>query len=1169
MFNPSQRRRARELAQLLVLILLCNLPAKPIVGTTKSESETASQQPAQRMETGQSYTFELNTEQKQEFRLLVNEGEYLHIVAEQKGIDFYLRISGPTKAQVIAIESPTGLQGPEVLSFIAKESGDYLLEVVPNEKGAPTRSYTIRAERKTTPTKGDHDRAEATMAVATAQALSQGPEASKRLALEKFNQARQLWRSLSEPEQEARAFMGAGRVNRLLRNREAAVEAYENALAIWRAEHNSYAEAQTLNDIGRTLFALDRRRQCFPLHDQALLIFRRLNELSAQSSTLNVIGITHNSLTNPDAAIPNFTAALQLAEQANDRYRQNAALLGLGGAYDLAGEFYASLSHYQRALTLVRELSLHARIASTHINIGVVSDNLGEWNDALTSYEEAMALRQSLPKNDQITLLANLGMLHTLQGDTAGALKYYDEGLLLQGETKSTSHLAVLLNGIGLVWAKEGDFDKARGFYERAIPLHEEAQELRGKAYTLTNLGIVLSHSGDLPEALKRYEEAKAIWNLLDVKEPQGQAYTLDKMGEAYLRSGNSDKASDTYRQALAIWEKIKDPRGRASSLLGLARTDEKSHRLKEALTLSDIALNIVESQRTKGAGQWLRISYLASKQELFEFAISIRMRLHEENPNEGYDEQALLINERFRARSLIDTLTKTGIQIRQGINPSLREEQISLEMQLTDKEGRLRRLARRGEKAEDAERESAKLSAMMGNLQGRIRSDSPHYANLTQPLPINLSQIQQQVLDDDNTLLLEYMLGEERSYLWAVSRTGKIKSHVLPPRREIEGKAREVKCLLTKGGTQGYGGKVTGCLDSDQTQYWTKAWELSHLILGPVADIIGNKRLLIVADGELQYLPFGALPPPMPSIAAGHHVDNQGSKSAKSPSPLFLQNEIVYEPSASTVAILRRETAGRAQATKTIAILADPVFEQKDSRFLKKGFTAPTQLKSGHGKGVEPPGTNSIVAARTDSVDSNAGPVLARLLSSGEEARTITALVPPAKRLVATGFAANRTTATSAKLTQYRNVHFATHAVIDDQKPELSGIALSRFDEDGRPQPNNFLRLQDIYDLKLPSDLVVLSACNTALGKRVKGEGLMSLTRGFMYAGAKRIVSSLWQVDDESTAELMGHFYRHMLKERMTPAAALRAAQIDLWKEAPDRSPYYWGAFIIQGEWR
>jgi CHAT domain-containing protein len=166
-----------------------------------------------------------------------------------------------------------------------------------------------------------------------------------------------------------------------------------------------------------------------------------------------------------------------------------------------------------------------------------------------------------------------------------------------------------------------------------------------------------------------------------------------------------------------------------------------------------------------------------------------------------------------------------------------------------------------------------------------------------------------------------------------------------------------------------------------------------------------------------------------------------------------------------------------------------------------------------------------------------------------------------------AMGFQASRATAMRSDLADYRIVHFATHGFLNDEHPELSGVVLSLFDNKGQAQ-EGFLRLHDIYNLNLPVDLVVLSACNTGLGKEVKGEGLIGLTRGFMYAGASSVVASLWKVDDEATAELMRLFYGYMLRAGLSPAAALRKAQVSMSHQKRWQSPYFWAGFVIQGQY-
>jgi CHAT domain-containing protein len=306
--------------------------------------------------------------------------------------------------------------------------------------------------------------------------------------------------------------------------------------------------------------------------------------------------------------------------------------------------------------------------------------------------------------------------------------------------------------------------------------------------------------------------------------------------------------------------------------------------------------------------------------------------------------------------------------------------------------------------------------------------------------------------------------------------------------------------------------------------------------LLGPVAARIQKKRLLVVADGVLQYLPFGALPDPAADPAA--------------PAPLIVNHEIAMAPSASVISVLRRETADRAPAEDSLAIVADPVFSPDDPRIVK-GRAVPNETMEVH-----------RAAAATAPRE------FLRLRFSRNEADEIARLAPGERTLKALDFDANRATVMSDEFGRHRILHFATHSILDNEHPELSGVVLSLVDRSGRPQ-NGFLRLYDVYNLRLSSDLVVLSACQTALGEEIKGEGLIGLTRGFLYAGAPRVIASLWEIDDRATASLMKVFYENMLRASARPAAALRAAQIAMWKTKGMENPYYWAAFTLQGEWR
>jgi CHAT domain-containing protein len=444
-------------------------------------------------------------------------------------------------------------------------------------------------------------------------------------------------------------------------------------------------------------------------------------------------------------------------------------------------------------------------------------------------------------------------------------------------------------------------------------------------------------------------------------------------------------------------------------------------------------------------------------------------------------------------------------------------------------------------------ETELSDLEAQYQQVQKVIRERYPAYQQMMQPDVVTLSEIQKKVLGDNQSLLLEYALGDERSYLWVVSGDG-FQSYELPGRNKIEDAARKLYSSLTA-----FQPKPDETFDLRQERTRrademlpNEIAQLSKFVLAPVANRLGKKRLIIVADGALQYIPFQVLTLP----GAGQETSV----------PLIVDHEIVNEPSASTLALLLGDSTERTQSAGTVAIFADPVFEADDVRLAARNPTAQPRHQVA-------PETDEIARVFRDvgqSIDNRGIP---RLLASRQEAEAIMAVVPWRTAFKALDFDASRATLSTPSFGQYRILHFATHTMIDSEHPELSGIVLSLVDPQGR-RLDGFLGMSDIYDLKLASNLVVLSACSTALGKEVKGEGLIGLTRGFLYAGASGVTASLWKVDDEATAELMGHCYGGLFQRGLTPAAALREAQLAMWNQKRWRAPYYWAAFVIQGKY-
>ncbi|WP_081594674.1 CHAT domain-containing protein [Allocoleopsis franciscana] len=851
------------------------------------------------------------------------------------------------------------------------------------------------------------------------------------------------------------------------------------------------------------------------------------------------------------------------AEQA---FQEGEQLINQGTAESLR----QAITKFEEALPLYRAVGDRQSESLILNEIGYIYSDLGEKQKALEYYNQSLPLRRAAgDKRGEAVTLNNIGRVYSDLGEKQKALEYYNQSLPLRRAAGDKRGEAVTLNNIGRAYDALGEKQKALEYYNQSLPLSRATANKAQEAVTLNNIGVVYDTLGEKQKALEYYNQSLPLSRATANKAQE--ARTLSNIGVVYHALGEKQKALEYYNQSLPLSRATANKAQEAVTLYNFAYLDRSQGNLNDALTQIEAAINIIEDLRTKIGSQELRASYFASKQDYYQFYIDLLMQLHKTNPSKGYDALALHASERARARSLLELLTEANANIRQGVNPELLEREQTLQQQLSAAEYNREQLLKgqyTDKQLNEIKQQIATLLTQLQQVEGEIRINSPHYAALKYPQPLTLPQIQQQVLDD-NTILLEYSLGEERSYLWAVTKTS-ITSYELPKRTEIETAAQKFyQQLKSEAGNIEEGMK------------------LSQMILAPVMNQLGNKRLLIVGDGALQSIPFAALPIPQNTQASvlpapRREINLPANSSSRlkttqtpinsplqrtlamsqgfkpladvnSYTPLLVNHEIVSLPSASTIAVLRNELKDRKPAPKTLVAVADPVFEPNDPRLKKAGENSSSS-------------SSTSTEATRSAIEM--GVNLQRLEYTRKEADAILALVPDNQQFSAFDFAANRTTATKPDLSQYRIIHLATHGLLNTINPELSGVVLSLLDENGA-DTNGFLRLNDIFNLNLPAELVVLSACETGLGKDVKGEGLVGLTRGFMYAGAKSVTVSLWSVSDTATSILMTKYYQQMLDKGVNPVAALRAAQLEMMKTEQWKAPYYWAAFLVQGEWR
>lgn len=1075
---------------------------------------------------GQTIERSLNGGETHLYQVSLLTDQYLCIAVEQRGIDIELKLASPNRQSVVETDALNITQGSELASIIAAQAGNHRIEIVSPSPNAPAGTYEIKILALRSATEPDHRWLRAQRCYAEGKQLSEQSSAEAQgQALQKFAEALRIWQVLDD---------------RLM------------------VAHTLYYLVSVYRDLGQTQHAL-------VYSGYALEILRAIKQPREEASAMTTLAIILNELGELPKALEYYQQALAQWRSFRDTYGEARTLINLGLVNSQLGELRAALDYYDQALVVWQKLENRFQAAETLTRIGAAYYRLDESQKALEYAWQAQALYRALEnKRGEAAVLNNLGLVYEKLGEAGKALDYYRQALALWRTLGNRREEAELLSNIGLAEATQKNDAQALASYQLALKLFREAGDRRGEAQVLQRLGDLQASAKPATAAMEFYQQAIPL--LRAAGDSYREAIVLLSIAELHLAQNNPTKAKEFLTSALITLQAIGNRANEAQALYGLARAERDLGNLSAAQQQIEMALAQTEGIRANVGSQQLRASYLASVHEYYELNLEILMRLHQAHPNDGYDARALQASERARARSLLEMLTEARTNLREGVDPALLAQADKLTQQLNAKAQRqLQLTAQRGNEAalRELKREISALEDEYNQLEVALRQSNPHYAALTQPPPLSLPEIQQQL--DANSLLLEYALGEERSWLWAVTKNS-IASFALPKRAEIEQAAMQARDSLGSR-SQRPRGETARQREARITQadaQLTAATEaLSRMLLHPVAALLENRQLLIVADGALQYVPFGALPEEFRVSGSEFRGQNQGAQPTKletqNSKPLIVNHELITLPSASTLAVLRKELANRPPAPKAIAVFADPVFTRAEARNRSRAAKVGSQARSiVH----ETEKTANPLQATDGSL------AIQRLPYTRQEAEQILALASPAESFKATDFAATRAAALHPALSQYRYVHFATHGLIDSERPGLSSLVLSLVDETGKPQ-DGFLRAHEIYKLKLPAELVVLSACQTGLGKEVKGEGLLGLTRGFMYAGAARVVVSLWSVNDKATAALMTNFYRHMLKENQRPAAALRAAQIEMWKQKQWQAPYYWAAFVLQGEWR
>jgi CHAT domain-containing protein len=960
---------------------------------------------------------------------------------------------------------------------------------------------------------------------------SEWHESSLRKAILEYAEVQRQSKATGDYELAAQAAKNGGDVYFLLGDYRNALKQYEEAQSLWRLARNRSAEMQALNLVGYVHVYLGKSETGLKLASRVLTYFRSGRNDPALAEAENCAGEAHSSLGRLRKSIEHFERALALWTASNDKSGQALAILNIAYSYSDSGDIQKAQNLFTQSLSIYKELGNKRGEARALTGLGSIHSFLGEKQAALDKHLQAMNLLRTIGDHaGEAIALNNIGQAYEDLNNLPTALDNYKQALKLNQELGNVEYESATRYYIARTYNSLGDKQTALKFYTESANLSKQIGQRRVTAYALSAISAIKSIAGQRTEAVAQLQQAVRLYR--DIGDRRGQAVALSELGNIHRAMGHNGKALACHKRARELYHAAGDRNREAAALYDMAITERALSDFKNALNHVKESNEVIEILRSQIVSPDLRASYYASVHKHAELYIDLLMRLGSLHDDKQAQANAFEISEHTHSRALLEILGEAAAGIKQGVNPVLLEQERVLQQRLNAKAlYQMRLLANSAEpgELETVARDLRELTTSYRELQTQIKQQSPRYANLVQPQPLKLEHIQAELTDD--TILLQYSLGTERSYLWAVTKDS-LTAYELPARDVVENLVKSVCESLVARQTvddsdlNAYSNQIAGA----DLQYWRRAAHLSEMLLGPVVDRIKWKTILVVPDGALHYLPFEALP-------------ELGERESV---PLIIGHEIVNLPSASILATIRQNLRVDSPQDKLIAILADPVFSPSDPRVN---------------------GANSV-SLQQDSLLRGKG-VLTRLPATKQEAEAIMAIVPAGTSMMATGFDADRTVALSAELGKYKVLHLATHGMVDVENPEMSGIMFSLVNQEGKTK-EGFVQLHDIYNLNLSNTrLVVLSACETGLGKNVRGEGLVGFSRGFIYAGASTVIASLWKVDDSATSQLMTQFYKGMFEDRLTPSAALRNAKVNMWRQPRYRAPFYWAAFVLQGEYQ
>ena len=959
-----------------------------------------------------------------------------------------------------------------------------------------------------------------------------------------------------------------GRTNINLARYQQALEASEEALAIRRELGDRRGEGIDLSNIGIILANLGQYHQALEYYQQALLVRRELSDRQGEARTLGNMAAAYTNLQHYQHALDYARQALSIERDIGDRHGEANELEILAVIQMKTGRYQQALEYSQQSLSISREIGDRHSEGEALNCIGRIYGAQGQYQQALEHFQLALAIGRNVGnRRVESENLVSIGAIYCYLGQSQEALNYYEQALEIDRAIGNKAGEANDLDNIGVTYGAQGQYPQALDYFRQALDIEREIGDRHGEGEALIHIGLVHRFQGQYQQALDYFQQALSLKR--EIGDRRGAGVALLNIGSVYNDMGEYQKAYDALQDCIDIHAELGNIEQLWKALRGLALAEVQLRRFEGAVMTYERALNNIESLRAGLAQKEHKLSFMQDKLSVYDELIDLLLWFHKHQSDKGYARKALEIFERKQGRIFLEEMGQSGARLFTGLPETIAQRESELEAQLEQFHSRLGDECasavsdERHERIATLEQQEKALLAELQALQTRIEHEYPDYHALRYPRPAALNEVQDEVLQEDE-LMLVYGVMPERTSLWFIGTEKFEMVSIEIGEDALAQKIAELRETLWQEWDMEHrerGLVLSGQIDQKEETRIPFA-QVSHelyqiLIPEAVRPLLNDQHTLnIIPTGPLYALPFELLVkthPPAPSLVkrGGENsspplaggVRGGGKEVPEEPHYLIEDIPISYLSSTSLLKTLREAQARRSSTARyPLLAFADPAYR--------------TSRKGGSVRALRDRSYRDFFGGDFTELPETAGEAraIAELLEAPQESEPLQLRENAARAKVFELNAAER-------LDDYHYLLFAMHGVLPGDADRITQSALVLFDD--------YLTMADVFGLKLNARLVSLSACNTGRGTQVRGEGVMGLTRAFMYAGTPAVAVTLWSVESLSAKELDVGFFR-FLNEGYSPARALQAIKLQMLRgEIGEEyhNPYYWAPFVIFGD--